>query len=70
MNERLAITDNNVINDLWNRAEHRVDCTCGLVQVGYRASWAISHAKGCPVTLMYEALMRRKFDLLAEEELP
>jgi hypothetical protein len=29
-------------------------CTCGLVAVGYRASWAISHVDACPAAALFE----------------
>ncbi len=46
--------------DLWREAEGKVACTCGLIAVGYRASWAISHAEKCPVTAVYRMLVIRE----------
>ncbi len=47
------------VNRHWREAEDKAVCTCGLLAVGYRGSWAISHVESCPVTTVYRMLLTR-----------
>lgn len=44
--------------ELWALAEKKAQCSCGLIEAGYRASWAIQHTERCFVTQMYRELLR------------
>ena len=35
------------------REREREACTCGLIAVGYRDSWAVHHVDACPAAALF-----------------
>jgi len=44
-------------DELWRQAEKKVVCSCGLIQAGYHAGWAVKHAEKCLVTTLFRVLL-------------
>jgi predicted ATP-grasp superfamily ATP-dependent carboligase len=46
--------------DIYEEAEQKVECICGLRAVGYHGGWAVRHSDSCPVELAYREILIRE----------
>lgn len=48
------------VESMYAEAESRVQCTCGLLAVGYHGGWGISHNASCPVEIAYRQVVAKE----------